>query len=69
MRVFATVLITLCLARGAMAADLKLVKSATADLNGDVDNDWYLVKTQSNLLGWANITSLSQNVEGMGGAG
>lgn len=35
----------------------------------DVMQEWFLVKTQSGLLGWARLQTLAQYVEGMQGAG
>lgn len=35
----------------------------------DVMQDWFLIKTQSGLLGWVRLQTLSRYVEGMQGAG
>lgn len=35
----------------------------------DVTQDWFLLKTQSGLLGWVRLQTLSRYVEGMQGAG
>lgn len=35
----------------------------------DVMGEWFLIKTQSGLLGWAQLETISQRVEGMAGAG
>ena len=37
--------------------------------DSDIMYDWFLVKTQSGLLGWVQLQTLAQYVEGMQGAG